>query len=217
MEIDKFYKLSSKLSSTTFQAAAQNLWKGRRDSLEYGRGIGISATDSLLLGDYGGINFPVIYKHEYGKKLLDVIDTGTVSNFLISDFFLDILRKNRLTGYKIYPIRLTDKKNNEITGYHGLSITGRCGSVDYSKSEIIHKRSPVGKDSVYYLGYHVDLTTWDGTDFFLPTGTFGIITTKKAADILKAAKITNILLNNLATIEVWEEAIPSEFRQEHQS
>ncbi|MDX1909660.1 MAG: hypothetical protein SF053_21660 [Bacteroidia bacterium] len=63
----------------------------------------------------------------------------------------------------------------------------------------------------------MDLTTWDGTDFFLPTGTFGIITTKKAAEILKAAKVTNILLQNLATMEIWEEAIPLEFRQEHQS
>ncbi|MDX1909661.1 MAG: hypothetical protein SF053_21665 [Bacteroidia bacterium] len=110
MEIDEFYDLSSKLSGSTFQAAAQNLWKGRRDNPEYGRGMGIFATDCLLLGDYNGINFPVVYKHQYGKKLLDVLDTGTVSNFLISDFFLDILQKNQLTGYKIYPIRLTDKK-----------------------------------------------------------------------------------------------------------
>ena len=50
------------------------------------------------------------------------------------------MEENNPTGWKIYPIKLYDKKDNEVLGYHGLSVTGKCASIDYSKSEIIEKR-----------------------------------------------------------------------------
>ena len=102
-----------------------------------------------------------------------------------------------------------DKKGQEIQGYHGLSIVGRCGKIDYSKSEIIEKRlvpnAPLGK---YYKGSYVSLDEWDGSDFFLPEKYFGIIITSRAAEVLKRNKLTNIRLENLAEIEMTAYALP---------
>jgi hypothetical protein len=48
------------------------------------------------------------------------------------------LEENQFTGWKIYPIKLFDKKENEVEGYHGLSVTGICGPQSYN--EIIEKK-----------------------------------------------------------------------------
>ncbi len=199
MDIKDFYSFGSKLSSSTVQAHPIGLKefhpidpnkKYLYDELK------------LIRGDYSDISFPVIFKQEYGKKLEDVLDTGWASLFLISDKMKAVLEENALTGLKIFAIKLFDKKGTEIHGYHGLSISGRCGKIDYSKSEIIEKRlvpnAPLGK---YYKGLHIGLDTWDGNDFFLPEKYFGIIITSRAAKILKKEKLSNIRIENLADIE----------------
>lgn len=158
---------------------------------------------------YEGISFPVIFKQEYGKKLQDILDTGWVSLFLISDKLKAVLEENALTGWKTFAVKVLDKKGQEIQGYHGLSIVGRCGKINYSKSEIIEKRlvpnAPLGK---YYKGSYVSLDEWDGSDFFLPEKYFGIIITSRAAEVLKKNKLTNIRLENLAEIEMTAYALP---------
>lgn len=208
MNIKEFYRLRSKLSSSTVQAHPVGLKefhpidpnkKYLYDELK------------LIQGDYSGISFPVIFKQEYGKKLQDILDTGWASLFLISDKMKSILEENALTGWKAFEVKVLDKKGQEIQGYHGLSITGRCGKIDYSKSEIIEKRfvpnAPLGK---YYKGLHVGLDKWDGSDFFLPEKYFGIIITSRAAEVLKKSKFTNIKLVNLGEIETPDFALQNE-------
>ena len=196
MEIKDFYNLRSKLVSSTFQAHAIGLNKDKNENSEY------YDQHMLLLGSYSGISFPAIFKQEYGKKLQDVLDTGWVSLYLISDKMKVVLEDNNLTGWETFAVKVLDKQNNEIQGYHGLSITGRCGKIDYNKSEVFEKRlvpnGPLGK---YYKGLHVGLDKWDGSDFFLPEKYFGIMTTQKVAEVLKKNKLTNIKLKNLAEIE----------------
>lgn len=98
---------------------------------------------------------------------------------------------------------MLDKQGQEIRRYHGLSITGRCGRLDYNKSEITEKRLvPNGPLVKYYKGLHVGLDKWDGTDFFLSEKTLWTIITKKTAKALKKNKLTNVRLENLAEIEI---------------
>jgi len=155
----------------------------------------------LFKGNYSGIDFPVEFKHENGSKLRDVLDTGFVSLFLISDKFKTVLEENKLTGWKSYTIKLVDKKGNEITGYHGFSVTGRCTSTSFAKSQIIDKHfvenGPICK---FYKG--MSIVGWDGTDFFSPDDKGWIFVTKNAAEKLKQNKLNNIYLKNLADIEV---------------
>ena len=84
-----------------------------------------------------------------------------------------------------------------------MSITGRCGSIDYSKSLLIEKQLvPSGPICKYYKGLYVGLDQWDGTDFFVPDKTLWVIVTSKTANILKKNKITNVELTNLTKREV---------------
>jgi hypothetical protein len=195
MSIEKFYTFSSKLSSSTVQAHAINL-------SEKEDGNNLFDQHRLIQGIYDDISFPVTFKQEYGKKLEDILDTGWAGLFLISGKLKSVLEDNILTGWKTFSVRVLDKQGHEIKDYHGLSITGRCGPIDYNKSEIIEKRlvpnGPLGK---YYKGLPVGLDKWDGTDFFLPEKNFGAIITNKAAEVLKKSKLTNIRLENLAEIE----------------
>ena len=48
-------------------------------------------------------------------------------------------------------------------------------------------------------GFNFDITTWDGSDFFIPETTMMIICTEKAKDILNGIK--NIKLENIKSFE----------------
>jgi hypothetical protein len=198
MNIEDFFDFSSKFVSTTFHAYAVGLRSGN-DFGDIGDGL------RLVTGYYDTISFPVTFKHEYGKKFHDVLDTGRASLFLISDRMKSVLEKNALSGWQCFPISLLDKKGSEIEGYQGLSVTGRCGPIDVSKSEIIQKRLvPNGPLCTYYKGFYVGLDEWDGSDFFLPKYSYGTIISAKAADVIRSNKLTNIQLKTLADIEINE-------------
>jgi len=155
----------------------------------------------LIKGNYQGIKFPLVFKQEYGNKLCDILDTGYASLYLISDRMKTVLEENKLTGWKAFPIELYDKKGNRISGYHGFSITGQSSPTTYDNCEIIEKRMvPNGPVCKFYKGVSID--KWDGSDFFTPEGTYETFITKKAADILKKNKITNLELINLADSEM---------------
>ena len=154
----------------------------------------------LIKGEYKGIDIPVLFKQDYGKKLMDILGTGHASLYLISDRMKLILEKNNFTGWKTFPIKLYDKKGVEISGYHGFSITGHCASIDYKKSKVIEKRMvPTGPICKFYKGILID--KWDGTDFFSPVDTYDLFITHRAADVLKKNKITNVHLENLTEYE----------------
>lgn len=193
--ISDFFSFGSKLSASTVTAHPVNLQPGTEGN-DPGEG------ERLISGDIGDIRFPVVFKQEYGSKFLDVLDTGFVSLYLISDKMKSIFQETGLTGWSCFPIELRAKKGEDIKGYNGLSIHGRCGPIDISKSEIVYKRLVAeGPLCTFYRGKHIGLDEWDGTDFFLPENNFGIVITRRAADIIKANKLTNIRLNNLAEIE----------------
>ena len=105
----------------------------------------------------------------------------------------EILEQNGLTGWKIFSVVVLDKKENEVTGYHGLSITGRCGPIDYTKCEIFEKRPvPTGPISKFFKGRYIGLEMWDGSDFFLPKDSLGIIVTKVVAEIIKNTNLPTL-------------------------
>ena len=108
---------------------------------------------------------------------------------------------HKLKGWKTFPIKLYDKKGNEISGYHGFSVTGRCGPINLEKSNIIEKQLvPLGPMVKFYKGISID--QWDGMDFFSPDKKKQILITEKAADILRKNKTTNMYLENVADYEI---------------
>jgi len=167
-------------------------------------------TRKLIKGDYLDIDFPILFKQESydGKKICDVLDTGYAGLYLISDTMQNILTENKLTGWKTYPIKLFDEKGNEIYGYSGFSVVGKCGTIYYKKETVLKKRrgfnTPLLKR---YKGNFFDIETWDRTDFFTPENAFWIGTSSKAAKILMESKLTNIVASRMSEIEIPEYAI----------
>ena len=110
MDIKDFYDFDSRLVSSTMQVHAASL-----------QGEG-NIHIALIYGDYEGISFPIVFKHNYGSKLRDILDTGWASLHLISDSLKELLETNGLTGWKTFPVKVLTKKNEEIPGYQGFSI-----------------------------------------------------------------------------------------------
>ena len=195
-KLNNFYALRSKLVSSTFQAIPIGL-TSPKDKL------GKFEEDKLISGEYKSISFPVIFRQKGGNKLVDILDTGWPNLYLISSKMKNVLDNDQLTGWKIFEISLWDKENKQVPNYFGLSVIGRCGSIDYTKSEIIEKRIvPEGPLCKFYKGLNAGLDTWDYSDFFLPEKSSGIIVSSKAADALIKSKLTNVVLENLMEIEI---------------
>ena len=194
MKIKDFFIFRANTNTVTFQAHPINLGSNKNGTYD---------ADSLAIGNYEGINFPVIFKQAYGKKLLNILGTGWGTLYLISDKMKTILEENKLTGWKTFPIKLYDKKGKEIFGYHGFSITGHCGPIDYKKAEIIDRqRIPTGPIFKAYKGMHFGLDKWDGSDFFIPGKVLFFIITDKAATIIKTDKTLNASLINCEDFEI---------------
>lgn len=194
--ISLFYKFSSKLSGNCFQA-----------SPNFDTGLNWDVSD-LIKGKYEKFNFPIIFKQDGGEKLYDLLDTGFISLYLISEKFKNLLIKYNFTGWKSYPISMYNKKGIVIDGYSGFSVIGTSGKIDYTKSKIIEKSTvPNGPVSKYYIGEYFGLDEWDGSDFFIPKGHHRINCTMRVKEVLLKEKITHLRLVNLMEIEIWEKAI----------
>lgn len=194
MSCNKFYSFRSKLVGNTVMAVP-NLPKFSLNEEQ--------ASKRLVKGNYISLEFPIVFNYSEGKKFNDILDTGYVSLFLISDRLKNILEDNKFTGWRTYPIIFYDKKGNEIKGYHGFSVTGRSGPINYENSKITKKQD--SKDSPIYecsKGYAIDENTWDGSDFFLPENTTGISVPESVVKVLKPNKITNLNLWPFEDIEI---------------
>ncbi|MCO6436247.1 MAG: hypothetical protein J5J06_04075 [Phycisphaerae bacterium] len=109
------------------------------------------------------------------------------------------------TGWSTYEVKVFGK-TDEITGYKGLSVLGRCGPTDDSKARLVwvepnpeHMGMPgLPVTAVQQkFGLYFDPDTWDGCDFFLPEGSAWIFVTERVAKALKKARATNVSLTPL--------------------
>ena len=200
MEMKDLYTFRSKLLASSFQMTAIGLGHDSH---------GFSHHHNLILAKYEGINFPVLFKQTTGKKFTDILTSGWPNLLLISDNCKNILTENQVKGWTTYPIILKDKKDNQIEGYHGFSVTGISGRKSYTNSPII-ETSYVAEGPIVriYKGATIDLSKWDGSDFFVPEGTGGIVVTKKVAELLKRNKISNLSLDCITEgefdVETWD-------------
>lgn len=195
--MSNIFSFNTKSSKSNFAASPENIQKGQYID--------------LIRGSLEKVQLPVIFKQFQGKKFLDVLNTGYVSLYLVSDRFLQLLEDNQLTGWQTYPIILLDQEEKEISGYHGFSIIGSCFPEDYSKSEIVEyqyvEKGPLVK---HYRGYQV--IPCDDYDFFIPPRSIGLYINEKTAEILKINKITNVRLINIAEDEVRCKTVNSTFQ-----
>lgn len=193
LSYEDFYEFSSNFSATKYHAylIGENSVK--------------DAEKKLLTCDFEWVKPPLLFRHERQHKAFDVLVSGAPYFFLISTRLKTVLEENKLTGWKTIQIKLFDKNDDEITGYYGFCISGRCGPVDFSKCTVVKRKyvesGPIVKD---YIGLPIGLDQWDGSDFFLPARRLSTIITPKAADVLLKNKVSNLALTSLADIVIPE-------------
>lgn len=161
------------------------------------------SSDKILFGDFSYLN-PLGFRYYVGGSVPnDIVATGWVSLYLISKKTIDILKSNNITGWKDYPTIVYDKKNNVLNDYYILSITGKCSSIDWSKSYEFKKQfTPTGQYANMIRGIHFNYGEWDGSDFFIPKDSKFIFVTERVKKLFKINKISNAEFRNIESIEI---------------
>lgn len=123
------------------------------------------------------------------KKPGDLIKTTLVVPIIVSQRVINVLQENHFNGWDTYDVRVFDKSGDLQPGYFGLSIYGRCGPIDNSKSTQVPKKYPAGVFPVW-KGLYFNPETWDGTDLFMTSGESNWIFAVE--NVVKAFKKSNI-------------------------
>ena len=184
-------------------------------------GIGIEGRITKYKGDRGWDlatgavhpTRPVKVRHHGGYLPRDVIwatwkawlhaptDAATVQfhNYLrcllVNQRCVDALRTGGVTGWRLFPVEFEGKRGEPIEGYHGLAITGRCGSIDLSAAWQV-----ANGPGIHHAirGVSIPQNLWDGPDLFVPaTGEDFIFATQRARDAFASSEITGVWLERI--------------------
>jgi len=110
---------------------------------------------------------------------------------LISAAIVDRFLNNGITGWGTFPVDLLGKGGEHIEGYFGLSVHGRCGPIDKSKSTRILKQMPGGVFP-YWKGLYFDPDSWDGSAIFVSETSSLLFVVDTVKRSLEKAKIKNL-------------------------
>ncbi len=136
----------------------------------------------------------------------DFLFFKSVSIICISNTAINCFIKHGISGWATYPVILRDKQKRIISGYHGLSITGRVGGFDMNSS-YLSKVVPFAlglPSNTVRKGLKLDLSQWDGSDICAIEGKRYIFLNKKAYLAISACKLTGIPLTPINEFEVLE-------------
>ena len=157
------------------------------------------------------------FSDSFGNKYYDLIFYN-VSSFLFSSKIINLLLENNITGWRAYPAIIYDKKDNIIKGYSLFEVIGRCGAIDWNKSEKFKKQFvPNAPFADMLRGIYPDLSAWDGSDFFMAEGKKFIFVTEKVKDIFIKNKITNVNITKSTEFEMIEPSPPPNAEMEEKA
>jgi hypothetical protein len=130
----------------------------------------------------------------------DVVWTTLAIPLLVSKRVVEILQRANFSGWRAVPVDLLGSDVREKFEYFLVSINGRCGPIDRSRSLIVDKVMPGGIFS-YWRGVYFDNNSWDGSDIFMADGKGYIFVLEGVKAALQAAEVKNLEFKQLDTIE----------------
>jgi hypothetical protein len=144
------------------------------------------------------------FETAYGSTAYDLVGCTFVELMLVSQAFCDAMEERRVTGWQTYPVELTGRHGERLTGYQGLAVTGRSGAIERSKSQEIIKppRNLAGKAKRWRRGLFFAPESWDGSDIFIPEGSAWVLVTDRVKDAITDAGLTNIEFQRVTEIEL---------------
>jgi hypothetical protein len=155
----------------------------------------------------------------------DVIWTCGAFGLVVHQRIIDQLKEYGISGWKTYSVEVLNRRGVSYDNYTGLSISGRCNSVDLSRSSIILEEYPGGWYP-HFLGYYFDELSWDGTNMFMERADSGgcvsahIFVTEQVRAIVRRAAIKNVIFQRLTDVtlltSIFEigspKTLPADFR-----
>jgi len=131
----------------------------------------------------------------------DVIWTTLAVPVILSAKVISIMKAGDFAGWSTYPVLVKSKDGEVIDGYVGLSVTGRCGTIDDSRCECVAREFPGGVFPMY-RGLYFDDSQWDGSDIFCSENESGyIFVTHDVKSAFEHARIRNVLFQPVSEIE----------------
>jgi hypothetical protein len=137
-----------------------------------------------------------------GAEPQDITWTTSAFPLIIHARVLEVLETGNFTGWSAYPLEVWSKSGKRLPDYAGLTITGRCGSVDLTRSEIV-LREYSGGWYPQFLGHYFAEDSWDESDLFMEMpDSLGKITanrfvTQRVRDALQQAGVGNVRFTRL--------------------
>ena len=146
---------------------------------------------------------PIRLVSAQGSKLADILWSGYVEIFCVSERVIHLLTQGQISGWSTYPVELHDSNGDVMSGYRGFAVTGGECERDRSRSSVVAKPapSPKGKAHDVYKGLYFQENQWDGSDMFWIRNR-GIVVTENVYQILKEAHVTNVELIALKNVEI---------------
>jgi hypothetical protein len=130
-----------------------------------------------------------------------VIWTTMAVPIIVADSVVQLLRSHGFTGWSLYDVTVRDKQDQLSPGYSGLSVTGRCGNIDWASGIEVPRIFPAGIFPVW-KGLFFDPESWDGSDFFMPAERVGYVFVVEAVKkAFERAKIRNVEFKPLDQFE----------------
>ena len=149
---------------------------------------------SQILRNQGLPDSQIIYSACLGKKFYDFVMVTAGLN-LISDRVYTLLMENNITGWQGIPAVIY---KHEDLKYYLLTITGRCGPIDKSKTIVVDSTTFIpGKITRMYQGLFFYEDSWDGSDMFVSECVNYTFITEKVKNLFKKNKVTNIVITNI--------------------
>ena len=124
------------------------------------------------------------------------------------------LQAQGFTGWRSIASLIHHEKQGLIEGYRCLVVTGRAGSVDWSRGRLERRPPfvPGGPALMKRIGMHIDFSTWDGSDFFVPEGTLFTVVHRRVHEMAVKAKLTGMLFTPLDEYEYDDRQATDELR-----
>ena len=146
---------------------------------------------------------PVVLRVQGRRLLGDFAPTSFVGMYAVSRSAQGVLRDGGFTGWSTFPIRIEGLMAEEFDGYQGLAVTGRSGEIDDSLSRRVVRPGPAGRPAPHRLGLCPRPGSWDGSDLFVPAGTYAICVTEPVRDAFVRTGVVGIVMKRLTERAEW--------------
>ncbi|GAB2622893.1 imm11 family protein [Belliella aquatica] len=144
----------------------------------------------------------IMFNWLQGSQFYDIVPTGYPGIYLVSEKVQIILKEAKFKGFSLRPITLKNRKNENVNGYQLLSIVSKVGSIINEKS--IKKIMPPivswGDPYEANVGLYFDVSTWNGSHFFYPDGTFYMFVLEEVKDLFEKHKVSNCQFDKVTEV-----------------